>query len=52
MEAKILKKPTAHKADCLLCKNPIEKGDKTIWIRQSTYPGYRVGYICKKHIRG
>jgi len=51
MRAKIIIKPTAHKAKCLLCEKEILKGERHIWIQQSTYPGYRVGHICKRHLK-
>jgi len=46
MRAEITTKPSAHKMDCMLCGKPVKKGDNVIKVTQTTYPGYKVGYIC------
>lgn len=51
MKAKIVIKPTAHKKDCLLCEEPVLKGEKCLKITQEGYyGGLIVGYVCKKHL--
>lgn len=51
MRAKLFYKKTAHKAKCMLCGDIVEKGQICIRMSQCMYPGERVGYICKKHIK-
>ena len=51
MRAEFIIKPTAHEQSCLLCKEEIKKGEKYLRMEQSTYPGYRVGAICKNHFK-
>ena len=51
MRAKITTKPTKLKVDCMLCGKEVVKGEICIRCVQIMYPGYRVGYICKRHIK-
>jgi len=46
MNAIIIRKPTKHKSQCLICKRNIEKGELVINVQQCMYPGIRTRYIC------
>ena len=52
MYATLTTKPTTHKNNCMLCGKPMKKYDKVIRVSQCMYPGERVGYICKRHLKG